>query len=91
MPVRPPNYIIYGSGDRGTLELRGIFTERDIPYTFIDIRRAGRKGRNDPMFLLGQHHLTTVPQVFTLDGKHIGNFEMTIAYLDGAILDPDVA
>lgn len=79
------NYLIYGSGDSGTLELRGIFTELELPYTFIDIRQAAKRGQRDPLKFLADRRLLTVPQVFQANGELIGNFEATITYLDSLV------
>ena len=75
------HYIIYGAGDTGTLELRAIFTELDLPYRFVDIRRAVDRG-GDPLKFLNERNLLTVPQVFMPSGDLIGNFEATIGFLD---------
>lgn len=74
-------FIIYGSGDRGTAELRAIMSERGIAHIFVDLRIRPKKGKRCPIEFLIHRCLMTVPQVFTTFGEHIGDFEHTVEYL----------
>jgi hypothetical protein len=76
-------YQIYGSGDRGTLELRAIFTDLEVPHSFVDIR-VNQRG-HDPLLFLVSQRLITVPQVFDPDGGRVGDFEATIRHLDSLV------
>lgn len=48
----------------------------EVEFTKVSVRQ-----NEDALRFLGGQGLKTVPQVFTMDGKHIGGYDDTMNYL----------
>ena len=73
---------LYISGDSGSRDLRARLTDRGVPFAVHDIRKSDAKGDRVDLKYLAVRNLTTVPQLFTGSGEHIGNYEDALAWLD---------
>lgn len=73
-----PEIFVFGAGDEGSLELRGLLAGAGYHVEFCDIR--GDTGAENRTYLqrLG---LQQIPQVFRHDGRHIGNYENALTEL----------
>jgi len=81
---------LYGSGDKGTVEMRRRLNAAGRAYKFLDIRDAAH-GRANLVFLC-ENGIKRVPALFR-DGKYLGEFDQAV-WLIGltenvAILPPE--
>lgn len=79
-----PQYLVYGSGDPATALLRDHFFAKQIPIVFMDLRVHDVNGKPANLVFLLDKKLTTIPQVFTAEGVHVGDYEAARLIIDKA-------
>ncbi len=73
-----PDVQIYGAGDTGSLELRGLLTGAGYEVEFRDIRGQVGTPHRDFLFTRG---LQVIPQVFRSSGEHLGDYDTALTEL----------
>jgi hypothetical protein len=87
---------VYMSGDAGSQDLCERLYRARVSYVRRDIRVHMRHDASANIKELLKRQFTTVPQVFTEGGMHLGDYAATVAWMRGrpdtmAIEPPDAA